>query len=152
MNWRTVAKRRVWALGVVGDMPVFDDGLRFTKAVEDIAFEAFIPELVNAGLAIAGLPRCLDEVEAPDNKGVSRFQPGAGPALSQSRSRPGCFSCTFTARTFDSALHDAVRPCVGANGVQGRAAETDPGQPPSRCHRARQWPGGSHNRHILRTG
>ena len=52
---RTVAKRRMWALCVVVDAPVLDDHLGLPEAVEDLAIEAFIPELAIEGLAVAVL-------------------------------------------------------------------------------------------------
>jgi hypothetical protein len=47
----------MWALCVVVDAPVLDDHLGLSEAVEDLAIEAFIPELAIEGLAVAVLPR-----------------------------------------------------------------------------------------------
>ena len=41
---------------IVVDAPLFDDRLGFLEAVEDLAIEAFIPELAVEGLAVAVLP------------------------------------------------------------------------------------------------
>src|SRR5215208_96417 len=51
-----IAKRRVWALGVVVIAPAFDDDLGLLQAVEDFAIEALVPEFSVEGLAIAILP------------------------------------------------------------------------------------------------
>ena len=42
--------------GVVVDAPHLDDRLRFLETVEDLAIEAFIPELAVEGFAVAVLP------------------------------------------------------------------------------------------------
>ena len=55
-RWRTVSEGRVRPSRVVVDAPLFDDHLGFLKAVEDLAIEAFIPELAVEGLAVAVLP------------------------------------------------------------------------------------------------
>ena len=44
------------SLCIVMDAPLFDDRLGFLEAVEDLAIEAFIPELAVEGLAVAVLP------------------------------------------------------------------------------------------------
>jgi hypothetical protein len=41
---------------VVMDAPLLDDDFRFLEAVDDLAIEAFIPELAVEGLAVAILP------------------------------------------------------------------------------------------------
>jgi hypothetical protein len=38
------------------DAPLLDDDFRFLEAVDDLAIEAFIPELAVEGLAVAILP------------------------------------------------------------------------------------------------
>ena len=45
------------SLCIVMDAPLFDDRFGFREAVEDLAIEAFIPELAVEGLAVAVLPR-----------------------------------------------------------------------------------------------
>jgi hypothetical protein len=47
----------MWALCVVVDAPGLDYHLSFLETVEDLAIQAFIPELAIEGLAVAVLPR-----------------------------------------------------------------------------------------------
>ena len=54
--WLAISDGGVWPSRVVVDAPLLDDDLRFPEAVEDLAIEAFIPELAVQGLAVAVLP------------------------------------------------------------------------------------------------
>ena len=57
----------MWAFGVVVDAPFLDDHLGFLETVGDLAIEAFIPELVIEGFAVAVLLwRSRLNVEVPD--------------------------------------------------------------------------------------